>query len=182
MDICHSNIMTDNTEERLPMSSKWPYVAAMLDGEGSICLHEGKQTVGSEYRIQIVIYNSSLRFMQWLVVNFGGKFYTRTKQASSKRTQYCWHPSGKKNRELFILGVLPYMIIKREQAKIALEFLRLGYGEQVRRKELVAKCQLLNRTEESVETNTPNSPNNGLMIEPELIGDYKSALTVMLAA
>ena len=173
MDICHSNIMTDNTEERLPMSSKWPYVAAMLDGEGSICLHEGKQTVGSEYRIQIVIYNSSLRFMQWLVVNFGGKFYTRTKQASSKRTQYCWHPSGKKNRELFILGVLPYMIIKREQAKIALEFLRLGYGEQVRRKELVAKCQLLNRTEESVETNTQETSQE-VKIEPELVGDDES--------
>ena len=35
---------------------------------------------------------------------------------------------------------------------------------------------------EPVETNTPNSPVNGLMIESELIGDYESALTVMLAA
>ena len=35
---------------------------------------------------------------------------------------------------------------------------------------------------EPVETNTPNSPVNGLKIEPELTGDCKSALTVMLAA
>ena len=162
------------------MSSKWPYVAAMLDGEGSICLHVGKQIKGSEYSIQIVIYNSSLRLMQWLVGNFGGKFYTRTRQASSKRTQYCWHPSGKKNRELFILGVLPYMIIKRRQAEIALEFLRLGYGTQDRRKELVDECQRLNRTEESVETNTQEGvvfiPEWGPpKIESELHGDMQSA-------
>ena len=35
---------------------------------------------------------------------------------------------------------------------------------------------------EPVETNTPNCPLIGQMIEPELIGDYESALTVMLAA
>lgn len=33
-----------------------------------------------------------------------------------------------------------------------------------------------------VETNTPKRPNNGHKIKSELIGDYKSALTVMLAA
>jgi hypothetical protein len=35
---------------------------------------------------------------------------------------------------------------------------------------------------ESVETNTPNSPVNGLKIESELIGDYESAPVVTLAA
>ena len=156
------------------MSNKWPYVAAMLDGEGTIVLH--KNATGS-YFLQVIIYNSSVKLMRWLVSNFGGRYYTRTKQETSKRTQYAWHPSGKKNRELFLLGALPYMVIKTEQAKVALEFLRLGYGEQEKRKELMLKCRSLNREEESATTNTFDTSNK-VKIESELIGDNESGPVV----
>ena len=101
-------------------NSKWPYLAALLDGEGTICLHERAPDGQSAFFLQVVIYNSSMNLMRWLVSNFGGKFYTRTKQETAKKIQYAWHPSGKKNRELLLLGVLPYLVVKREQAKLAL--------------------------------------------------------------
>lgn len=163
------------------MSTKWPYVAGLLDGEGCICLHERKPNNQSAFFIQVVIYNTSLTLMKWLVGNFGGKFYVRTKEGSplSKKMQYVWHPSGKKNRESFLLGVIPYLVVKQEQAKIGLAFLRLGYGEQEKRRELTQKCCLLNRGEESATTNTFDaSEQSEVKIESELVGDYESALDV----
>jgi hypothetical protein len=160
------------------MSSKWPYVAGIFDGEGCVCLHERKPDGQSAFFLQVLIYNTSMNLMKWLVGNFGGKFYTRTQTNWSQKIQYVWHPSGKKNRESFLLGVLPYLVIKRKQAEIALEFCRLGYGEQEKRRELVQRCCLLNQREESVETNTPNvitSQQVMTKIEPELIGDDESA-------
>lgn len=158
-------------------NSKWPYLAALLDGEGTICLHERAPDGQSAFFLQVVIYNSSMNLMRWLVSNFGGKFYTRTKQETAKKIQYAWHPSGKKNRELLLLGVLPYLVVKREQAKLALEFIRLGYGEQVRRRELTQQCCLLNQ-EESVTTNTSETNTPFVMRESELVGDDESGPVV----
>ena len=165
------------------MSTKWlwSYLAAMLDAEGTICMYvtpaDSKQP--NHCSLQIIVYNTSIVLMKWLVANFGGKFYTRTKQTgliNSSKAQYAWHPSGSKNREKILLGVLPYMVVKREQAKIALEFLRIG--DQVKspelRRELAARCSRLNRGEESVTTNTLNGvlpEGETLMRESELLGD-----------
>jgi hypothetical protein len=166
------------------MSNKWPYLAAMLDAEGTICMYvtaaDSKQP--NHCSLQVVIYNTSIVLMKWFVTNFGGKFYTRTKQTGlikSSKEQYAWHPSGSKNREKILLGVLPYLVVKKEQAKLALEFLRIG--DQVKspelRRELAAKCSRLNRGEESVTTNTLNSvtpDGETLMRESELLGDQES--------
>ncbi|MGH7750070.1 MAG: hypothetical protein ACREQ5_35685, partial [Candidatus Dormibacteria bacterium] len=120
--------------------------------------------------------------MKWLVKNVGGRFYTRTANGYGKKPgkiQYVWHPSGAKNREKFLLGILPYLVIKREQAEIALEFLRVGLYKKdpAIRKALVEKCIRLNRGEESVETNTLNDSQESKR-ESGLIGDGESALAV----
>lgn len=159
----------------------WPYVAGIFDGEGCVCLHMTRADYAKQPNhcsLQVLIYNTSVPLMKWLITNFGGKYYTRTKNDSplSKKTQYVWHPSGRKNRENFLLGILPYLVIKQEQAKIALEFLRIG--DQVKspalRRELVARCSFLNnQSEESVET-IRETPQIEGKIWPELIGDYES--------
>lgn len=135
--------------------TKWPYVAAMIDAEGSICIYKSGQ-----YNVDIVIPNTSLKLMKWLVLNFGGRFNAfqpENLQGFNRKVLYRWRPSGKKNRENFLLGIIPHLIIKLEQAKIVLEFERLGYGEQEKREELRSKCSFLNRGE-SVTTNTLDSP------------------------
>jgi hypothetical protein len=157
------------------MSGMWPYVAGIVDGEGTICLHINNF---GTYFLQIIIYNSSLVLMKWLVGNFGGKYYVRTKQITSKRIQYAWHPSGKKNREKFLLGIIPYLVIKKEQAKLALEFDRVGYDEKETRKAMTAKMRFLNSGEESATTNTFDVGSDSLKIESDLIGDYESGPVV----
>lgn len=160
------------------MHSKWPYMAAIIDGEGSIVIYPNGSTKYS-YNSEIVVPNTSLKLMEWLVANFGGRYsvlYPKDSHGYNRKPLYRWRVSGKKNRENLILGVLPYLVIKLEQAKTMLEFERLGYGEQLKRSELSKKCCGLNRGEESLTTNTSNMGNeNSLKIESELVGDHESA-------
>jgi hypothetical protein len=162
----------------------WPYLAGIFDGEGSIALNyrmpEGK--TWPHFFCQIIIYNTSLPLMKWLVKNVGGVYYTRPVGTSplSKLTQYVWHPSGRNNRIKFLLAILPYSVIRRERIKLALEYLRLGYGQAEERKRLVAKCKELNQNGESVEANTRDADEESAKIESELVGDNESAPDVNL--
>ena len=160
--------------------TKWSYLAGILDGEGTICLHEIKNKHNHQhFGLQIIIYGTSLRLMKWLVSNFGGVYYVRSATKLSVKIQYAWHPSGKANREKLLLGVLPYLVIKKEQAKLALEFIRIG--DQVKdpdyRRKLVEQCRSFNKNEPSVETETPNDSDKELMIQSELMSDRESELT-----
>jgi hypothetical protein len=169
------------------MSTKWPYLAGILDGEGTICLYHIKNKEGGQHTgLQIRIYGTELKLMKWLVLNFGGRFNVRSQTKLSKKLQYAWNPSGRKNNEKFLLGILPYLVIKTEQAKLALEFLRLGNQtkDPNAKAELVKKCQALNQGDESVTTNTQDNIDaarlevSALMRESELMGDHESAPVV----
>ena len=152
----------------------WPYVAGIVDGEGTICANRRAQ---GDYQLQVVIYNTSLVLMKWLIKNFGGRYYVRSMKSwngKPGRIQYMWLPSGKKNREKFLLGILPHLLMKREQGLLALEFLRLPYGSPQQRNDIAAKIKTLNRQDTSVETNTQDSLNLEMKIESELTGDSKS--------
>lgn len=160
--------------------SKWPYLAGILDGEGTICMWNMNNAKGYQHiTYSVVVYGTSLNLMKWLVLNFGGKYYLRTKTNLSKKPQYAWHPSGKKNKERILLGCLPYMVIKKEQAKVVLEFLRIKEQEKnpELRLKLLEKCKRLNREEESSTTNMMNNDEpegDSLKIESELISDNEN--------
>ena len=163
------------------MSNIWPYLAGIVDGDGTLCINyriPGKQKhPTSVYFSQVIIYNTSVPLMKWLIKTIGGRFYLRTKTSLSKKPQYAWFPSGKKNKEKFLLGILPYLVAKHRQSEILLEFTRLGYATQDRRKELADECRRLNHEEESVEANTSSSvtPESiTLKIESGLTGDRES--------
>lgn len=157
----------------------WPYVAGILDGEGSLSIHKANSPGNNSYRVQIVIYGTSIKLMKWLLGNFGGTFYSRDNNPSgwgktSHRRIHKWNLSGRKNKENFLLGVLPYLIIKDEQAKVALEFVRLGNSQVPEiRKRLEEKMKFLNRGGSSLTTNTSNSSPEE-KIESELMGDHES--------
>ena len=160
----------------------WPYVAGIFDGEGSISIHKPTDPTAS-YKCQIVIYNTSIELMKWLLGNFGGTFYSRENNPSGWTKTYSrpihrWQISGRKNKENFLLGILPYLVIKKEQTKIGLEFLRLGGTQQPEiRKQLELKMKSLNQRVLSVETNTSDDSQESKR-ESELTSDSESALDV----
>ena len=133
--------------------TKWAYTASAIDMDGCICLSRttlltsaGNQYFG--YDLKVTVANQSLKVMRWFVRYFGGEFRPKSKN-SSKLTDnpgFEWFVSGGyKKIEIFLLGVLPYRVIKREQANIALQFIRLnGEVNPTKRAEFHAAMLALN--------------------------------------
>lgn len=195
-----------NTEERLqlkqtitPSENDWAYVAAMVDGEGSLSLTMTyiKDRKGNPYPAfdcKTDISNTSKELMDWIQSRFGGKVYLSVKHISKKarangqkslKPCYRWYCDGQDHQEDFVLRIIPFLVIKKEQAKIVLEYVRLRRngrkGQREKRLELHFKMKALNKVGESVTTNTPNTSPE-VKIESELCGDVQSGPGVIQVA
>lgn len=97
------------------------YLAGLLDGEGNIGVYRSKNAKGYwGYAVNLNVANTDRRLMRYLVQQFGGVFHT-------KPTGFLWEPNGGKDRIQEILNsVLPYLVIKRQQAELVLGFIGLG--------------------------------------------------------
>jgi hypothetical protein len=138
--------------------TKWAYVAAMLDGEGHVSITRHLQSYGKKGKkywlvdCKIGISNVSVPLMDWIKENFGGD-YKDGKQGSN-RPCYRWNLDQYHLQEKFLLGILPYLVIKRKQALLALEFVRMkNVKNPKRRLEISKECMALNKGE-SPTTNT----------------------------
>lgn len=167
---------------------KWSYLAGIFDGEGCFSLsayvRSSEYTGKTRYSFMVGIKNTSTPLMKWLISNFGGVYYThQDKKHPDWKPSHLWRPKGRRNVENLILGVLPYLIIKQEQARLALDWIRLdGENNPEKRLEMVTKMQKLNQRGTSVETNTLGSEEDSENIESGLTGDGESAPTVTLVA
>ena len=174
---------------KTPDKVYWSYLAGMFDGEGtfSIYHHKGQSSTGKPYdstAIRIEITNTNLGLMEWLVQHFGGQYYHHRRASLKHKIAYGWRPKGRTNSEQLLLAILPYLVIKKEQANIALQYIRLphnnGFDETLaaKRKELLEKMQTLNKRGSSLTTNTQETSENEVKIESELIGDDESVPVV----
>jgi len=168
---------------------KWPYVAGIMDGEGSFSIYYNNSS--NNHNARITIGSTSFSLIEYLMTNFGGKFYKLEPEqlhGHNRKPMYSWRLSGNKNKEAFILGILPHLVIKKEQAKVFLKFIRIPRCNQwsdkkdvennvTLRNELMKQLSTLNCGIQSVETNTQESYKD--MIESDLISDDKSNPTVM---
>ena len=165
----------------------WSYLAGIIDGEGCISISDTRKNTYTKFDVNFNVTNTSLPLMKWLIEHFGGVYYTKgyNGQSSHKphwRTSYNWRPKGRRNREILLLGVLPYLVIKKEQAKLLLEYVQMdGENDPEKRRHLAQRCRALNQPNVSVTTNTPDTA-EAVMIESDLIGDYESAPPVMAVA
>jgi hypothetical protein len=173
----------------MPISkTKWAYTAMAVDGEGCIglsrtTLYTSKGNPYYGYDLKVSIANNSVRLMKWLVKHFGGEFRPKQKGKLGIKTCYEYFVTGGYPRlEWFILGILPYMLIKRDQANYALQFIRLnGKVNPQKRAELHAKMLSLNSGKIPT-TNTPSCSQTEQKIESELHSDVQSAPVVTQAA
>ena len=156
----------------------WSYLAGLIDGEGCISIVRSlrSKTDGRthyyNYVLQLDVFNSSTKLMKWLVQYFGGVYYTRDRSSDWKNASN-WRPKGRANRREVLLGVLPYLVVKREQAIIALKYLDVEGENPAERERLHQQMLILNQKGKSVETDTP-STSSEVMIQSELTGDSKS--------
>jgi hypothetical protein len=106
-----------NTQEQ------WAYVAGLVDGEGSFSLTRS----GNSYTLHIDIYTTSKELFDWLGKTFSfGQTYLpkRHKQNPKHKDQLRWHVPAS-FQKFFTESVLPYLVIKRSQAELALEFRKM---------------------------------------------------------
>ncbi len=92
------------------------YLAGIVDGEGSIGITHHK--VRKSYSLRLQVANTSNNLMHFLS-RFGGHIYEHKMHSSYHKQRYDWMVIGKKAQEI-IRQIAPYIIIKIEQAKIAL--------------------------------------------------------------
>lgn len=125
------------------------YLAGIMDGEGSIMLpHRGR----GYHVVTVSISNTYEPLIRLIHEREGGSFYTRSNQSIYSKPLYAWHLRGRATLPL-LRRLHPFLIVKREQAGLAIEFLELpsGWGTKMlpdtfaRRAELVERCAELNK-------------------------------------
>lgn len=143
------------------------YFAGIFDGEGSAYIVKYTQTKGGlGYRPHVSVGNSYRPLINALYDIYGGSTRDRGIQ-NSNLPMYDWDLRRVADQEKFILAVLPYLNIKREQSKLLLEFVRLGgKPNPQKRMEFHSKMRIL----------------NGKKIQSDLAGDRKSEPAGMLVS
>lgn len=99
------------------------YLAGILDGEGCISIsryREKKDKNRGQHKLTVSIGNTSLQLMDWLKDNYGGWVMSKGCR-KGLRQNFVWQVSTAAAGELLEM-VLPYLIIKQDQAIVALDF------------------------------------------------------------
>ena len=111
------------------------YLAGLIDGEGSIIIPKKKNL-----RVGIYIANTHVGVLEWCLRNFpfGNLRLVKRKQRYSSDGKikhdicYQFYSQGTRNVYMILVGLLPYLIIKKEKAEECVGFLENKYGEELR--------------------------------------------------
>lgn len=116
------------------------YLAGIIDGEGTISASIGKTSNGlNKY---LCVFNTNFALISWIMSRFGGTLHSRTRSDKWKTEhQIKWSP---KDACIILELVLPYLVIKKEQAEILL-ILHKEPLTNTERQILVTRIQELNR-------------------------------------
>ena len=97
------------------------WLAGFFDGEGSIII--GKSGIGRSNYLQLAISICQTRLIPLRVFkeHFGGSLYYRDED---KKWSWLWQLGGRKASD-FLESIKPFLIVKAEEADIAIEFQKL---------------------------------------------------------
>jgi hypothetical protein len=148
----------------MPTDTEWAYLAGIIDGEGSIYV----AAVDKYQQPRISITNTDRRLLLWVQhITGGGSINFRDYAHRNGHWKPCWNWRAAANQMTRILQMVrPYLIIKGEQADLALEFIRLGIynGESLpfnisrKREYLTHKIRALNHRGNGIHLSPPRRP------------------------
>lgn len=101
----------------------WARAAAFIDGEGNIHINRrGAEGKHRGHYLKVTVTNTDPRLLLWFKQKFGGAVNGSGKrQKSNHRQAFRWLCSCRTAAEV-LRGCLPYLLLKRDQAEIALAF------------------------------------------------------------
>lgn len=98
------------------------YAAGMVDGEG----HLGLAAWGSSFLPTVEIINTDANLMDWFTARFaGGVIIKHTPRNPKHSPRLTWRLNGRR-AYAFLQEILPYLVIKREQAQIVFDYYDQG--------------------------------------------------------
>ena len=104
-------------EEKCEEIAKLSYLGGIIDGEGHILIAKNR----GKYRTRLRVVNTDRKLLDWLLESFKGNVYRAKTYKENHKDKYEWYLNGYKAYKLLKL-VDSFLLLKREQAKIAEEF------------------------------------------------------------
>lgn len=95
-------------------------MAGIIDGEGCITAESRMGYSLTNLWIAQQRTTKGRALVDWITENFGGKI---TEQSNSGKGVFKWFPGTNKNQVRVLLKCLPFMIVKKQQAKLAIGLL-----------------------------------------------------------
>jgi hypothetical protein len=157
--------------------TKYVYLAGIVDGEGCLIISRSNRGSYMNYYGRIHVKNTDYRLIQWLLDNFGGNVHESIPTDPKRHAiAYSWYFSGDAHdKEVLLLALMPYLIVKKEQAKVLIEFFRMsGEKNPAKREELYQRNAALNHRGPTVEINTQVTEQDSVKMESELTSDCES--------
>jgi len=118
------------------------YLAGIIDGEGYINIQWVESS--HSFYLQLTITNSNLELIDWIRERIIGCYFHRREAGYSTNTVpvFTLQLNGKKTQSL-LKQLLPFLIVKRAKATIALEFPIGRSGSFEKRKECYLKLRAI---------------------------------------
>lgn len=104
-----------------PSIEQAAYLAGFIDGEGAIDITKIRRPRGGvQYGLRLSAFNCNTAALEWILQHFGGLISAR-KIEPNRTPAYVWSCNGV-TAGYVLAVVLPFLLIKKHQAELALEF------------------------------------------------------------
>lgn len=100
------------------------YAAGFFDGEG--CVNCSVNKGGSPF-VRILVVNTNIEVLEKLQETWGGDINANYKSKEHWKQAYTWRLSHSAAAK-FLEDISPFLIVKEQQAKLALEFVHIRPG------------------------------------------------------
>lgn len=103
------------------------YIAGLIDGEGCISLEPPGMTRTGKFRApraRVIVSMTTPDVLHWLKATVGGGMWERKSRQPTQKPVWTWTLSGRAVAALLV-GLLPYLKVKDEQARVAIAFLNV---------------------------------------------------------
>lgn len=108
------------------------YAAGIVDGEGCIFIGNRGGNATPKYTLKVEVCSTTPVVLRWLRNRFGGNITNATTPSDKQKPQQRWSVSTAAAGK-FLAAIRPYMVIKAEQADLAIQFqLRMNHHRRGR--------------------------------------------------
>ena len=101
--------------------TKAAYLAGLIDGEGTIGVY-GTQKCPRYFRCTVIVTNCDPVLMAWLRELGVGRIDVQRGRLAQHRPVSRWRVEKREDVRAVLRAVLPYLVVKRAQALLALDF------------------------------------------------------------